>query len=126
MLNQYRERSTSSFSVERYSAVNKIQYAELLRCYFLEQNTSNNDNQLKEVTENVIKTNNPIGFLEKTRKIPLISNKIKFKCLKLLFVLRYRVPSKEKHSERYSYHMLPLLPISKRIEASTEMPSNKF
>ena len=57
MLGRYKDSLTSLFQSGRYSAVNTMPYAELLRYYFY----TNNDNQPKE---NVTEANHPINFLE--------------------------------------------------------------
>ena len=107
MLDRYKHRPSSKFEAGKYSVVNEMFFPEFLRFYYLKHDLVSNDNLLVEVTDPDIE-NNHFPSNNYPKVIQLMPSKDKLPCCKVLFVLAYHVPSKEKYLEKCSYHLIHL------------------
>ena len=107
MLDRYIDRPNATFKNGKYSVLDKMCYAEFLSHYYLASkpyDDMTNDFQQEVLIDEVIEVNHPnIGY---PVTIPLMSSEEKLKCRKVKCVLRYHVPNRHIHPEKYSHHML--------------------
>ena len=107
MLDRYKHRPSSKFEAGKYSVVKEMFFPEFLRFYYLKHDLVSNDNLLVEVTDPDIE-NNHFPSNNYPKVIQLMPSTDKLPCCKVLFVLAYHVPSKEKYLEKCSYHLIHL------------------
>ena len=106
MLDRYVDRPDESFCNGRYGVLSKSCYAEFLRSYYIVPSANENDWQPMELKDELLEVNSPATRYPIV--ISLMSSKEKIKCRKLLSVLRYFTPNKNRDYESYAHHLLLL------------------
>ena len=106
MLDRYVDRPDESFCNGCYGVLNKFCYAEVLRFYYIVPSENENDWQPMELKGELLEVNSPAAGYPIV--ISLMSSREKMKCRKLLSVLRYFTPNKNRDYEGYAHHLLLL------------------
>ena len=106
MLDRYMDRPDETYRNGKYSAVDRMCFAEFCSHYYLSNSKCIvNDNQPHVLEDELIEQNHNICSYPAT--LPLMSNNNeKLKCRKVRAILRYHVPNQNKRPEEYAHHLL--------------------
>ena len=103
-VDRYVERPNRAFAHGKYGVLDDFCFAEFLRNYYVAPKPIDNDNQPEELKDEVIERNHSPSPYPKV--ITLMFSGQKLKCRSTEAVLRYHVPNKNKHFEKYAHHVL--------------------
>ena len=99
MVDGYAYQQDMIFAAGKYSMADQICYAEFLRYYYLICKSIYNENQPKELKDNLLEDNSFCSPVNYPKILPLMSSKEKIHCRRVSFILVYHVPNKYKYPE---------------------------
>ena len=105
LVDRYIDRPNTTFAKGKYHQLDSLCLANFAAYYYLEYKNEENDSQPEVLTEECSRQNNDVTT-DLPNRIPLMSSSEMLKCRKVKQVLRYHVPSKNLHPEKFSHHLL--------------------
>lgn len=104
IVDRYVDRPDPNFKKGSYAVVDNMCLAIFASYYYVDYCIDNNDSQPDLLTDDVSAVNHHTHGFPKT--LPLMSSSEKLKCRRVQQVLRYHIPNKELHPEKYAHYVL--------------------
>ena len=105
LVDRYIDRPNATFAKGMYSRLDSLCLASFSAYYYIEYKNDENDSQPEVLTEECSGQNNDVTT-DLPNRIPLMSSSETLKCRKVKQVIRYHVPSKSLHPEKFAHHFL--------------------